>query len=433
MQAIDNRRSGKWPQRVRSAAALALGLLAATTLRSAFEPGIVFEYSADAKRTIVSPDRLEHYLQRGDRVRVFERSGSDYELIIIEPGGGPASNLSGFYQATITGNTRTLNLRNRNVLVSLEQSGARLSGTFDRGRGKIWGDIDGDRIRFEWFAAGGNGGRGEWQIMPNGRELRGSWYSDWHGDGAWNLRRSETSAIDRTAAAIVGERLPDRVQIEVPLDAVERIRLISTASDSTALERVAQDDAGGGFPELSRPPQGDASDASTDAANETVTDLWAGIGPGETAVEIGALVFLGADFSVYHRPAGSPWLVGFRYVETKDDFIAIDFDDSDTEKITIAGPFARYLYSPGSNESFYLGGGLFRMSQEVECALGSDEDSATSLFVGGGLMSGANRPIGYNVGFLVAPGLSLGTDTGDCSSETDGGFDVNASVVFRFN
>jgi hypothetical protein len=38
--------------------------------------------------------------------------------------------------------------------------------------------------------------------------------------------------------------------------------------------------------------------------------------------------------------------------------------------------------------------------------------------------------ISYNIGLMFSPTMSLETDTGDCSSETDGGIDGVLSIMF---
>lgn len=404
---------------------LVLGLSATAPARAASETGIVLERPQDGDRVTVDPARIRQHLEPGDRIRIFGRSGNEHEMVLVAIGTAGTSELSGEYVATITGNRYTLRLRDDRFRVSLTQTGSRLSGHFDRERGRIWGEFDGERIRFEWVAHGGSYGRGEWRIRPDGQGLDGSWYSNWQGEGAWNMRRIDAPSGSRPgrAATLIGELVEDRIRIEVPLAAIERIRVVSRAAGSGGPGQVAPIEAGSGLPD------GDPSTPPVDVADAAPADLWEGVGPGETGFELGALLLLGADISVYHRPAGSPWLFGFRYLETEDDFVTIDFDDSDKEETRISGPFARYLFTPGK-DTYYLGGGIFEITQRVECPLGSDEDSATGLFVGGGYMGGRRGAVGYNIGLLFAPGLSLEVDTGDCTSE-GGAFDVNASLMIR--
>ncbi len=66
------------------------------------------------------------------------------------------------------------------------------------------------------------------------------------------------------------------------------------------------------------------------------------------------------------------------------------------------------------------------------CGAATDEDSANSIYFGGGFMGRRDQTIGYNIGILIAPGESLETNTPSCSSESEGGFDINLSLVFKF-
>lgn len=155
---------------------------------------------------------------------------------------------------------------------------------------------------------------------------------------------------------------------------------------------------------------------------------------GVIGVELGVFTFLGLDIQGYYRPPDSPWLVGFRYLDYEDDFIfdELDGDGSDKETQTMSGPFLRYLVNPDRNESYYLSAALYRVEQTIECAFGSDSDVATGLFLGGGLTGNLDGGLYYNIGIMAAPGLSIETETPDCSSETDGGIDVNASLGLVF-
>lgn len=154
---------------------------------------------------------------------------------------------------------------------------------------------------------------------------------------------------------------------------------------------------------------------------------------GELGIEVGALTFIGTDLHLFYRLTDSPWMVGFRYLDYEDDFISIDFDDTDRETQTVTGPFVRYLFEPGRARSWYLAGSIYRVTQKIECRDVSDEDSASGLFFGGGLMGRRDRFASYNIGLMFSPGMSLNTDNGDCSSETNGGIDGVLSIMFVFN
>ena len=159
---------------------------------------------------------------------------------------------------------------------------------------------------------------------------------------------------------------------------------------------------------------------------------------GEIVIEVGVFIFLGSDFQVSYRPEDSPWMYGYRYLKTEDDFFdeaafGLPGNDSDREIISKSGPFVRYLINPESRETYYLSGALFKSTQRLECDSVTSEDSASSLYFGGGLMGWWNQAISYNVGILMAPGEDLITNTGTCASESEGGFDLSLSLVFRID
>ena len=57
----------------------------------------------------------------------------------------------------------------------------------------------------------------------------------------------------------------------------------------------------------------------------------------ETGLEIGAFIFIGPDFHVFHRPARSQWMFGYRYLEYSEDFEFYGIE-TDEETNTISGP-----------------------------------------------------------------------------------------------
>lgn len=75
--------------------------------------------------------------------------------------------------------------------VHLEQSGARVSGTYECcGRGRIAGTLENGVLHYTWDQPGATG-RGRWDVRKGGNELTGTWG---HGEsetsgGPWNLRR----------------------------------------------------------------------------------------------------------------------------------------------------------------------------------------------------------------------------------------------------
>ena len=152
--------------------------------------------------------------------------------------------------------------------------------------------------------------------------------------------------------------------------------------------------------------------------------------PGEFGIEVGALTFVGVDLHLFYRIPGSPWMVGYRYLDYEDDFISFDGDNTDREKLSLSGPFLRYLFSSGRRESWYLAGGFYQATQKIECLDLSDEDSASGPFFGAGKMGRRDTVLSYNIGIMVSPGMSLATDTGVCSSESDGSIDAVLSMMF---
>lgn len=157
--------------------------------------------------------------------------------------------------------------------------------------------------------------------------------------------------------------------------------------------------------------------------------------PGKVGIGLGAVFAAGGtDFTLYYRPGGSSWVVGYRYYELEEDFLPdyFDLDSSDRETRTVAGPFARYLFEPGRNESYYVGAGLYRVELEFDCEFGSDSDAANGLFLGGGLMGGLEQSVGYDVGFFLSPSLDLDVETPDCENLVDWDYDAVLGIFLQF-
>jgi len=157
----------------------------------------------------------------------------------------------------------------------------------------------------------------------------------------------------------------------------------------------------------------------------------------EIGIEIGALTLLGTDVRLFFRQADSPWLIGYRFLDIEDDFIneavvGLPGDDSDKEFTKRSGPYVNYLFNETGNGSFYITGALYQVKTTVVCTLGEDSDSATSIYLGGGYRKKWNSNLGYNIGLLLSPTTNLSVDSNDCSSESEGDFDLNASLIFAF-
>ena len=157
----------------------------------------------------------------------------------------------------------------------------------------------------------------------------------------------------------------------------------------------------------------------------------------EFGIEIGALTLLGTDLRFFFRQPASPWIVGFRFLDIEDDFInewavGVPGDDSDREFTKRSGLYLDYLFDETGNQSYYVSGALYRTETRVVCSLGEGSDSASSLYFGGGFRKKWNAHLGYNIGLLLSPFADLSVDANNCSSESEGDFDLNASLLFSF-
>jgi hypothetical protein len=157
----------------------------------------------------------------------------------------------------------------------------------------------------------------------------------------------------------------------------------------------------------------------------------------ESGIEIGALIVIGADFRVFYRKLDSPWLFGFRYLNTEDDFVNEEYagfpgDESDRELRTTTGIFLNYLFDHLDDNSFYLSGALYDTTEEIRCNGESASDSATSVYFGGGYRRFWGEHFGFKLGMLVSPFVNLETTTPTCSSKSHNDIDLDVSLVIKF-
>lgn len=157
----------------------------------------------------------------------------------------------------------------------------------------------------------------------------------------------------------------------------------------------------------------------------------------ETGIEIGALIIIGADFRVFYRKLDSPWLFGFRYLDTEDDFVneaAVGFpnDESDRQLTTTSGIYLNYLFDHLEDNSFYLSGALNKTTVELRCGSDTDSDSATGLYFGGGYRRFWGDHFGFKIGLLVSPFADLELNTSTCSSTSNSDIDLDTSLVIKF-
>jgi hypothetical protein len=77
--------------------------------------------------------------------------------------------------------------------ITIAQNGDQITVTHDEGRGKLWGEIKGDTIRFDWYANTWTG-RGKWTFKPGSNESSVSIYSQsgsTDGEARFNLTKIE--------------------------------------------------------------------------------------------------------------------------------------------------------------------------------------------------------------------------------------------------
>jgi hypothetical protein len=110
--------------------------------------------------------------------------------------------ISGTYIADISGDSallmallfRPTSTEVRKVIIT--QNGSQITGTYDDGKGKFYGDIEGDTIEFYWTSSRlHGGGYGKWTHVTENNELVGRFGADTGGllslSGEWNLTKIE--------------------------------------------------------------------------------------------------------------------------------------------------------------------------------------------------------------------------------------------------
>ena len=174
-----------------------------------------------------------------------------------------------------------------------------------------------------------------------------------------------------------------------------------------------------------------------DAVSDSISQKEQYKATSEKGIEIGALIVIGVDFRVFYRKLDSPWLFGFRYLDTEDDFVnesvvGLPGDESDRELKTTSGLFINYLFNHQEDRSFYVSGALYNTTNEIQCGSESASDSATSLYFGGGYRKFMGEHLGFKIGLLMSPFVDFEQTTSTCSSESNGDIDLDLSLVIRF-
>ena len=81
--------------------------------------------------------------------------------------------------------------------IILEQSGDRVTGTYQNGGGYIDGVINEDRLNYEWRDSNGyDQGTGYFTISSDGDRLDGKWYSSNGDSGDWEAWRGDGNDYD---------------------------------------------------------------------------------------------------------------------------------------------------------------------------------------------------------------------------------------------
>lgn len=169
---------------------------------------------------------------------------------------------------------------------------------------------------------------------------------------------------------------------------------------------------------------------STNTENNPQSELGFG-------VEIGALSFLGTDLRLtYHQP-DTPWSYGLRYLNIKDNFIneaqvGLPGDASDKIYTIRSGVFLNYNVGMVGTNTFYLSGALYQVTEKIICGGESASDSGSGIYFGAGFNKRWPGGFGYNLGLLITPMVQLSETTPNCSNDTGGDIDINASVTYTF-
>ena len=158
----------------------------------------------------------------------------------------------------------------------------------------------------------------------------------------------------------------------------------------------------------------------------------------EVGLSLGVLMILGTDLRLdYRARRDSPYVFGFRYLDIEDDFVnegavGLPGDGSDRSYTKRSGIYVDYLFDKYSRSgSYYATGALFKTTSKIECFGGSDSGSTTGLYFGGGYRGSINQRLGYSVGRLLSPFVNLDLDASGCSSEEEGGLDLNLSLILK--
>lgn len=161
--------------------------------------------------------------------------------------------------------------------------------------------------------------------------------------------------------------------------------------------------------------------------------------PAGWAVQVSLGVFNlapgGADGQVQVRKEGSPWLFGLRFAQWTDTFHDPFTGRALTDtRETRAGATLDYLFQPRRRFSWMAGVSVLHWGKTEKSLVTGEVSRASTVapFIGGGFLGGVGPHFRYQVGIYLAPGASVHTHTSVSSEDDSGGFDIRASVGFRF-
>ena len=76
------------------------------------------------------------------------------------------------------------------------QKGSEITGSYgdsaeEQTGGILWGELEGNTIKFSWQNFIGVSGVGKWTLDPETNQITGTWNADnpWYGEGTWDLKR----------------------------------------------------------------------------------------------------------------------------------------------------------------------------------------------------------------------------------------------------
>ena len=104
------------------------------------------------------------------------------------------NDFSGTYISSFSGNSRHIGFKGLSPEIKIVQTADQIEGIYSHGlRGRVWGVIEGNTIKFKYHPDGGStSGWGTWIFTPGSNEVKGTWHSfGGRGEGRWDLTKIE--------------------------------------------------------------------------------------------------------------------------------------------------------------------------------------------------------------------------------------------------